>query len=60
MTAAIDADFVRRAAALAGLEITPQQMPGVIANLRRTAEVAPAVVEFPLGPADEAGPVWRA
>ena len=58
--AAIDADFVRRAADLAGLEITPQQMPGVLANLQRTAEAALALAEFPLGPLDEAGPVFRA
>ena len=60
MSATIDAQWVQRAAALAGLAITPQQMPGVLANLQRTAEVALAVAEFPLGPADEPGPVWRA
>lgn len=57
---AIDAEWVRRAAALTGLEITPQQMPGVLANLQRSVEVASAVAGFPLGAADEAGPVWRA
>lgn len=56
----IDADYVRRAASLQGLEITPEQMPGVIGNLQRTAQIAAAVNAFPLDPvADELGPVWR-
>jgi hypothetical protein len=56
----IDAEFVRRAAALQGIEITPEQMPGVIANLQRTVQLAALVNAFPLDPvADESGPVWR-
>jgi hypothetical protein len=56
----IDEAFVRRAAALQGIELTAAQVPGVIANLQRTAQIAAAVNEFPLDPAlDEAGPVWR-
>lgn len=59
-TELIDEAFVRRAAALQGIEITPEQMPGVIGNLRRTAQIAAAVNAFPLDPvADEPGPVWR-
>ena len=51
---------MRRAAALQGIEITPEQMPGVIGNLRRTAQIAAAVNAFTLDPvADESGPVWR-
>ena len=56
----IDEEFVRRAAALQGIEITPEQMPGVIANLQRTTQLAALVNAFPLDPvADEPGPVWR-
>jgi hypothetical protein len=56
----IDEVFVRRAAALQGIEITPEQMPGVIANLQRTAQFAALVNAFPLDPvADESGTVWR-
>ena len=56
----IDEAYVRRATALLGIELTPAQVPGVIENLRRTAQVAALVNEFALDPmADEAGPVWR-
>jgi hypothetical protein len=56
----IDEEFVRRAAALQGLELTAAQLPGVIANLQRTAQVAAAVNDFPLeAVTDEPGPVWR-
>lgn len=56
----IDESWVRHAAALQGIAITPQQMPGVIANLRRTAQIAAEVNAFALDPvADEFGPVWR-
>ncbi|MBS0335243.1 MAG: DUF4089 domain-containing protein [Proteobacteria bacterium] len=58
--ALIDEAFVRRAAALQGIELTAEQLPGVIENLRRTAQLAAAVNEFPLDPAaGELGPVWR-
>jgi hypothetical protein len=57
---AIDEAWVLQATRLVGLEITPEQMPGVIANLRRTAQVAADVNAFPLDPVlDEPGPVWR-
>ena len=56
----IDEAFVRRATALAGIELTAAQVPGVIANFQRTAQIAAAVNGFALDPmADEPGPVWR-
>ena len=56
----IDAAYVRRATALLGIELTAAQVPGVVDNLRRTAQVAALVNEFPLDQvADEVGPVWR-
>lgn len=58
--AAIDEAYVRRATALAGITLSADQVPGVIANLQRTAEIASAVNAFPLDcVADELGPVWR-
>lgn len=56
----VDEAYVRRAAALQGIELTAEQLPGVIANLQRTAQLAASVNEFPLDlVADELGPVWR-
>ena len=56
----IDEAFVRRATALAGIELTAAQVPGVIANFQRSAQVAAAVNAFALDPVvDEPGPVWR-
>ena len=55
----IDEAYVRRATALVGIELTAAQVPGVIDNFRRTAQVAALVNEFELAPADEPGPVWR-
>ena len=56
----IDEDFVRRGCALLGIELTPEQVPGVIENLRRTAQIAAAIDGFELDQVtDEAGPVWR-
>jgi hypothetical protein len=56
----IDEAFVRRALALQGIELTPAQVPGVIANLQRTAQLAATVNAFPLDQVtDESGPVWR-
>ena len=56
----IDEEYVRRGCALLGIELTPEQVPGVIANLQRTAQIAAAVNDFPLDQVnDEPGPVWR-
>jgi len=56
----IDEAYVRRATALLGIELTAAQVPGVIENFRRTAQVAALVCEFPLDQVtDETGPVWR-
>ena len=55
----IDEDWVRRAARLAAIEVTNEQLPGVIANLQRTVQIAAAVMALPLDEQDELGPVWR-
>ncbi len=56
----IDEAYVKRATALVGIALTPEQVPGVIDNLRRTAQVAAFVNAFELDVVtDESGPVWR-
>lgn len=51
--------YVEAAAAALELPIAPEHMPGVMVDFERLAVVAALVNEFVLGPADEAGPVWR-
>ncbi len=38
-----------------GLVLTPAQRPGVLRYLQLVASLAPRVMDFPLGPADESG-----
>jgi len=51
--------YVDAAAALIGLPIAPAYRPGVVLNLRRVAEMAAMVMEFPLDDAVEQAPVFR-
>ncbi len=56
----IDEAWVRRNAAMLGLEISDEQLPGVVLNLRRMVQIASALDQLPLGQSsDELGPVWR-
>jgi Asp-tRNA(Asn)/Glu-tRNA(Gln) amidotransferase C subunit len=56
----IDEEWVTRSAAIAGLQLTPAQLPGVVAYLGRTAQFAKLLNEFPLDPElDEPGPTWK-
>lgn len=55
----IDDAFVLQAARLAGIDITAEQLQSVVGHLRRTAEAARLVDEFPLGTEEEPGPVWQ-
>ena len=51
---------VARAAALAGLEIPPEQLPRVANLLRRIEQIAQKLQEVELDPlADEQAPIWR-
>jgi hypothetical protein len=45
-------------AALLGLEISPEQRPGVVRYLQLAAGVASRVMDFPLEPEDESGNVF--
>ena len=59
----MDADGMRRyveaTADLLDLPVTPERMEAVLLNFARLAGLAALVNGFDLGPADEAGPVWR-
>ena len=47
------------AAAMLDLTITAEQRPGVLMHLANTRRVAQAVLDFPLPPETENGPVFR-
>ena len=55
----VDEALVLRLAALVGLELTAEQLPGVTANLRRTLTLAQEMSSVPLEPTHEPGPIWR-
>ena len=55
----IDDAWGRATARMVGLELTDEQLPGVIANLIRTAQIAAPVMALPLSGEDELGPIWR-
>ena len=51
--------YVDAAAQLLGLTIDPAHRPGVVLNLRRIAEMAALVMEFPLPEETEPAPVYQ-
>ena len=55
----IDEAWVRAAARLQGIELEDDQIPGVIANFKRTVQIAHPVIALALDEQDELGPVWR-
>jgi hypothetical protein len=55
----IDDAFVLRASQLVGLELGPEQLPGVAEQLRRTAAYAQLLDEFTLPVDEEIAPTWR-
>jgi hypothetical protein len=55
----IDEAWVLAAARLVEIELSPVQLPGVIANLKRTALLAEPVMRLELDTVDELAPVWR-
>lgn len=46
-------------ARLADLDLRPEQLPAVLANFRRAAELAETIIALDLDPSDEIAPVWR-
>jgi Asp-tRNA(Asn)/Glu-tRNA(Gln) amidotransferase C subunit len=55
---ALDDEQVRHLAALAGLEIAPEHLPGVIRNLQVLREQAALLFQQPLDPSIEPLPVF--
>jgi hypothetical protein len=50
--------YVDATAAALGLPIAPEHRPGVVRYMALVAGLAPRVMDFPLGPADEAANVF--
>ena len=56
----LDADaYVDAAARLVGLPLDPAHRPGVVVNLKRIAQMAALVMEFPLPEETEPAPVYQ-
>jgi Asp-tRNA(Asn)/Glu-tRNA(Gln) amidotransferase C subunit len=51
--------YVKQAAQLIGLELTPEYLPGVIENFERIAKIASLVTEFELSPEIESAPTFE-
>jgi hypothetical protein len=47
------------AAALVGLTLTGEQIPAVLEQFRRAAQIAQPMLEAPLEIEDEPAPIWR-
>jgi hypothetical protein len=56
---AIDEAYVLQAARLAGIEVSAEQLPGVVEHLRRAAAMARLLDDFPLPADEEIAPTWR-
>jgi hypothetical protein len=54
------AAYATQASAAVGLEIAPAHRPGVEMNLALAARMAALIEKMPLGPAQEAAPVFIA
>jgi len=54
-----DEPYVKQVAQALELEIAPEHLPGVLANLRRIAEVAAPALRVSPEVEDELAPVWR-
>jgi hypothetical protein len=55
----MDENYLDAAAAAIGLPIAPEHRPGVLHYLQLVAAMAPRVMDFPLGLADEPAAVFR-
>jgi len=61
MSSEFDAEaYAKQAAAAVGLPINPRHLPGIAMNLKIAARMAAIVEAMPIGPADEAAPVFVA
>jgi len=55
----IDEAYVLQAASLAGLELSAEQLPGVVEHLRRAAAMARSLDDLALPADEEIAPTWR-
>jgi hypothetical protein len=55
----VDEAWLLTAARLAELELTADQLPGVLANFKRAAELAESFLRIRLDADEELAPVWR-
>ena len=54
-----DEEYVKRTAQALGLQIAPEHLPGVLANLQRIAEIAAPALGVETTLEDEPAPIWR-
>jgi hypothetical protein len=54
----MDEKTLAAAAALVGLTLSEEQIPVVLDQLRRAAQIAQPVLDAPLAPEDEPAPIW--
>jgi len=55
----MDEKAIAAMAQAVGLGLTQEQLPGVLEQFRRAAQVAQPMLDAPLEPEDEPAPVWR-
>ena len=55
----MDEKTLADAAALVGLKLSEEQIPAVLEQFRRAAQIAQVVLDAPLSPADEQAPIWK-
>lgn len=51
--------FVRQSAALSGFTISPEQMPGVVSNIKRIVPLARLFLDYPLPDEVELASVFK-
>jgi hypothetical protein len=54
----MDEKMLAAAAAMVGLRLSDEQIPAVLEQFRRAAQIAQPVLDAPLAPEDEPAPVW--
>ena len=55
----MDEKTIAELAQVVGLGLTREQLPAVLEQFRRAAQVAQPMLDAPLEPEDEPAPVWR-
>jgi hypothetical protein len=55
----MDEKTISVAAAMVGLTLSEEQIPAVLEQFRRAAQIARPLLDAPLQPEDEPAPIWR-